>query len=114
MPGSDRDPSDERPVLAERTHDESTPASTAVVYAISAALDTDPIACSTDHGFTLYDHVDPEALDTLVSDDRDEGTVTVELALNDHLLRVTDTGCVRVLGPTDSDPGSDCESDSDE
>lgn len=108
MPGSNRDSSDEgRPVLAERRHDEATPASIAVVYAIAAALDTDPIECSTEHGFTLYDHVDPEALDTLLTDDRSDGTVTVELSLDEHLLRVTDTGRVRVLGPTDSPDESD-------
>ncbi|WP_226479449.1 HalOD1 output domain-containing protein [Natrinema amylolyticum] len=103
MPGSDRDPPDERPLLAERTYDETTPASIAVVYAISAALETDPIDCSTEHGFTLYDHLDPEALDALVTDDRRDGTVTVELSVNDHLLRITDGGRVRVLGPSEPD-----------
>ncbi|WP_222918665.1 HalOD1 output domain-containing protein [Natrinema sp. SYSU A 869] len=103
MPGSDRDPPGERPLLAERTYDDTTPASIAVVYAISAALDTDPIDCSTEHGFTLYDHLDPEALNALVTDDRRNGSVTVELSLNDHLLRVTDSGRVRVLGPSGSD-----------
>lgn len=101
MPGPDRDPSDERPVLVERSHDETTPASTAVVYAIAAALDADPIECTTEHGFTLYDHVDPEALDALMDANRQDGAVTVELSLNEHLLRVTDRGRVRVLGPTD-------------
>lgn len=106
MPGSDRDPRDDRPLLVERTYDETTPASITVVYAIADALDTDPIDCSTEHGFTLYDHLDPEALDSIVTDDRRGATVTVELELNEHLLRVTDTGQVRVLGPSDSDPSS--------
>ncbi|SEP96642.1 HalOD1 output domain-containing protein [Natrinema salaciae] len=109
MPGPDRDPLDERPILAERTHDETTPASIAVVYAVAAALDTDPLECSTERGFTLYDHLDPEALDALVTDDRRGGTVTVELELNDHLLRVTDTGRIRVFGPDDSDSSADSE-----
>lgn len=103
MPGPDRDPADERPVLAEQSHDETTPASIAAVYAVAAALDSDPIECTTEHGFTLYDHVDPEALDSLMGDDRQEESVTVELTLNEHLLRVSDGGRVRVLGPTDSD-----------
>ncbi|ELY64444.1 HalOD1 output domain-containing protein [Natrinema versiforme] len=106
MSGPDRDPADERPVLAERSHDETTPASIAVVYAIAAALDTDPIECTTEHGFTLYDHIDPEALDSLMGDDRREESVTVELRLNEHLLRVSDRGSVRVLGPTDADDDS--------
>lgn len=107
MSGSDRDPADERPVLAERSHDETTPASIAVVYAIAAALDTDPVECATEHGLTLYDHIDPEALDSLMGDDRQGESVTVELTVNDHLLRVSDRGCVRVLGPTDADEESD-------
>lgn len=112
MPGSDRDPPDDRRVIVERSHDETTPASIASIYAISAALDTDPITCSIDHGFTLYDHVDPEALDSLVTDDRSEGTVTVELSLNEYLVRVTDTGRVRVFGPSNSDSDSTSDSDS--
>lgn len=114
MPGSDREPPDDRPVLAEREHDDTTPPSIAVVYALSTALETDPVECSTEHGFTLYDYVDPEALDTLLADDRREGRVTVELSVNDHLLRITDTGRVQVLGPTDSDSDLDSSGDPDE
>lgn len=104
---TDRDPADERPVLAERAHDESTPASIAAVYALAAALDTDPVSCSTEFGFTLYDHVDPEALDALVTHDRRERTLTVELSLGEYLLRITDAGRVRVFGATDSDSERD-------
>lgn len=96
------DPPDGRPVLAERPHDERTPASIAAVYALAAALDTDPISCSTEFGYTLYDYVDPEALDALFAGDRSEGTVTVELSLDEYLLRITDAGCVRVFGAPDS------------
>lgn len=103
MSGPDRDPADgDRPVLAERTYDDATPASVATVYAISAALDTDPIDCTTELGFTLYDHLDPEALDTLVAQSDHHGAVTVELTLNEYLLRITDTGHVYVLGPSES------------
>lgn len=107
MTDPDRDPTDEeRPVLAERAHDETTPASIATVYAISAALDTDPIDCTTELGFTLYDYVDPEALDTLVTQTEQDNAVTVELSVNEYLLRITDTGRVRVFGPSESS-GSD-------
>ncbi|WP_254524068.1 HalOD1 output domain-containing protein [Natrinema caseinilyticum] len=102
MTGSDRNPSDERPVVAERTYDEMTPASTAVVYALAAALETDPIDCSTEHGITLYDYVDPEALDRLVTDDRSDSTVTVDVPVDEYVLRITNTGCVRVLGSAGS------------
>ncbi|WP_408958132.1 HalOD1 output domain-containing protein [Natrinema sp. 74] len=107
MTDSDRDPPNGRPILAERTYDETTPASIAAVYAIATALDTDPIECSTELGFTLYDHVDPEALDALVTHNQREGTVTIELSLEEYLLRVTDTGRVRVLGAADPSPESD-------
>ncbi|MFC6767737.1 HalOD1 output domain-containing protein [Natrinema soli] len=107
MSDPNRNPADDdRPVLAERTHDESTPASIATVYAISAALDTDPIDCTTELGFTLYDHIDPEALDALVTQTDRNGDVTVELSLDEYLLRITDGGRIRVLGPSES-AGSD-------
>ncbi|WP_226041835.1 HalOD1 output domain-containing protein [Natrinema sp. DC36] len=103
MSGPDRDPADDdRPVLAERTYDEGTPPSIAAVYAISAALDTDPIDCTTELGFTLYDHVDPEALDRLVTRTERAGDVTVELSLGEYLLRITNSGHVRVFGPSES------------
>ncbi len=107
MTDSARDPADDRPILAERTYDETTPASMAAVYALATALDTDPIRCSTDLGFTLYDHVDPEALDALVTHGHREGTVTIELSLEEYLLQVTDTGRVRVLGAAGSSTESD-------
>ncbi|SEV84465.1 HalOD1 output domain-containing protein [Natrinema salifodinae] len=110
MTGPDRDPSDDdgngdedddRSVLAERAYGGGTPPSIAAIYAITSALDTDPVDCTTDLGFTLYDYVDPEALDTLVTQDQRNGTVTVELSLDEYLVRVSDTGRVRVIGPAD-------------
>lgn len=107
MSDPNRDPADDdRPVLAERTHDEGTPASIATVYAISAALDTDPLDCPSELGFTLYDHIDPDALDALVTQTEHDSNVTVELSLDEYLLRITDGGRVRVLGPSES-VGSD-------
>lgn len=107
MSGPNRDPADDdRPILAERTHDEETPASIATVYAISAALDTDPLDCTSELGFTLYDHIDPDALDALVTQTERDGNVTVELSLDEYLLRITNDGRVRVLGPSES-VGSD-------
>lgn len=48
-------------------HDWSTtPPSVAVVTAIAAREDVDPLEVRTELG-TLYDHVDPEALDVLVT-----------------------------------------------
>ncbi|WP_254764589.1 HalOD1 output domain-containing protein [Natrinema marinum] len=107
MTGSDRDPTEDRPILAERTYDESTPASIAAIYALATALETDPISCSTEFGFTLYDYVDPEALNAIVTHDQPAGTVTVELSLEEYLLQITDTGRVRVLGASDSLPEPD-------
>ncbi|QLK26260.1 hypothetical protein HYG81_01150 [Natrinema zhouii] len=103
MSDPNRDPADgDRPVLAERAHDEGMPASIATVYAISAALDTDPVDCTTELGFTLYDYIDPDALDALVTQTEHDSSVTVELSLDEYLLRITDDGRVRVLGPSES------------
>ena len=49
-------------------HDWSTtPPSVAVVTAVAAREDVDPLEVRTELGSTLYDHVDPEALDALVT-----------------------------------------------
>lgn len=65
-------------------------------------LEIGSIDCSTEHGITLYDYVEPEALNTLVTDDRSDGAVIVEVPVDEYVLRITNTGCVRVLGSADS------------
>ena len=57
----------------------------ALVRAISVIENVDPMDSPTALGLILYDHVDPEALDRLVSADGDSSGVTVDLTLeNGH------------------------------
>ncbi|MCU4743402.1 HalOD1 output domain-containing protein [Natronoglomus mannanivorans] len=90
----------------EHTYDESTPASTAIVRAVAAAENVDPVDCPTDLEFTLYDHVDPEALDTLVAGRHGRGPLTVEFDVNRYHVEVDDTGRISIVKYGDGEPPS--------
>lgn len=82
------------PMRVEHRYDSDTPASIAIVRAIAVIENVDPMDSPTDLGITLYDHVDPTALDRLVSEGDGTGAVTVDLTLqNDHryAVRVRET-----------------------
>ena len=64
----------------------ATAPSQAVVEAVATVEETTPIALPRETGTTLYDHVDPEALDSLVGSDR---SGSVEVAFDIGSLRVT-------------------------
>lgn len=81
----------------EHTYDESTPASTAIVRAVAAAENVDPVDCPTDLEFTLYEHIDPEALDTLVDGRHDHAPLTVEFDVNQYHIKVEDTGRISIV-----------------
>lgn len=55
--------------------------SLAVVNAISSIENAEPI----DLSITLYDHINPEALDTLVIDD---SNITISFTLNEYRIRI--------------------------
>ncbi|USZ73525.1 HalOD1 output domain-containing protein [Natronosalvus halobius] len=82
--------------VVEHRCGESTPASIAVVQAIGAIEGVDPTEAPEELGFTLYDHVDPEALDAMVEDGSRTGGVTIEFSLEGHRVLITDTGLIRV------------------
>lgn len=87
------------PIHVECPYDDDTPPSIAIVRAIAVIEDVDPIDSPKTLGITLYDHVDPEALDRLVTATGSGDGVTVELTLrNDHryAVRIRDTGRVVV------------------
>lgn len=72
-------------------HDRSATApSTAIVEAIATAEGVDPVALATDEDTPLYDHVDPDALDTLVTDKRANG-VTLTVAIDGYSVRIART-----------------------
>ena len=73
----------------EHRYDSDTPASIAIVRAIAVIENVDPMDSPTELGITLHDHVDPTALDRLVSAADGNGAVTVDLTLhNDHRYAV--------------------------
>ncbi|MFD1565435.1 HalOD1 output domain-containing protein [Haloarchaeobius amylolyticus] len=87
-------------VRVEYRYDD-TPPSIAIVRAIAALEDVDPMESSADLGIVLYDQIDPEALDNFVAATTDRATVSVDLVLrNDrqYTVQIRDTGwiCVQV------------------
>jgi uncharacterized protein (UPF0264 family) len=67
-----------------------TAPSTVLVEAIAAVEDVDPVDQAADGGDPLYEHVDPDALDSLVTDQRPNG-LTMALNVNGYGVRITDT-----------------------
>ena len=68
-------------------HDWATTApSQAVVEAVATVEETTPVALARETGTTLYDSVDPEALDSLIGSDR---SGPVEIAFDIGSLHVT-------------------------
>ena len=90
----------------EHTYDAETPVSVAIVQAIAALENVDPVASPGNLGFTLYDHVDPTALDAVVGDGTGSGDVVVTFDVADYLVRVEDTGRL-VVDYSSADVGSD-------
>uniref|UniRef100_A0A7D5GJ94 Halobacterial output domain-containing protein n=1 Tax=Natrinema halophilum TaxID=1699371 RepID=A0A7D5GJ94_9EURY len=83
------------PRRVECRFDRDTPPSIAIVRAIAVIEDIDPTDSPTDLGITLYDHVDPAALDSIVTSGDTDSTITIDLTIrNDHQysIRVQDTG----------------------
>lgn len=82
-------------IRIEHHYDAETPPSIAIVQAIAALENVDPTAFSTDLGLRLYDHLDPEALNRLVTNDGGIAAVTVDLTLHDdqhYSVRIRDDG----------------------
>ncbi|MFC4544532.1 HalOD1 output domain-containing protein [Halosolutus amylolyticus] len=80
-------------------YDAETPASIAVIHAICALTDVDPIDAPTELGFVLYEHVDPNALDTLLADGTGDGDVVVSFEVTNgytYAVDVADDGRVVV------------------
>ena len=72
--------------------------STAVVEAVAAAADTDPI----DAEFTLYDNVEPDALDSLVDHALRRGRdgIRLEFPIAGYRVVITGDGAITVRANT--------------
>lgn len=73
--------------LVQRSHDwtETSP-SVAVLEAIAAVEGVSPTDLHTDHNITLYDSVDLEALDALLTHDSE---VTVSFTVDDYRVHIS-------------------------
>ena len=80
----------------EQTYDEATPASIAIIQAICAIENVDPTEGPAELGFTLFDHVDPDALDTVLADGSGDGETVIELTIDCYHVQVVDTGRIRI------------------
>lgn len=70
------------------------PPSIAIVHAIATLENTDPTALPAECGVRLSDHIDPEALDRLATDNSDVA-VTIELGLHAdyrYTVQIRDAG----------------------
>ncbi|NUB91344.1 hypothetical protein HTZ84_11445 [Haloterrigena sp. SYSU A558-1] len=81
--------------------DDRRPPSERVVEAVAAASGTSPL----DFEPTLYDAVDPEALDSLVRSGSDE--LRIRFRYGDRSVLITGNGRVDVSAPSEDDPSSE-------
>lgn len=83
----------------ECQYDADTPPSIAIVRSIAVLEDADPMESGPALGIRLHDHVDSEALDRLVTRNRDDVTLTIDLLLRDdhrYEVEICDTGQLTV------------------
>ena len=91
------------PVRVECRYDEDTPPSIGIVRVIAVIEDIDPMDSPTALGMTLYDHVDPVALDQLLSATSDVTGVIVNLTFHNghqYAVQIRDDGHLVVEKPT--------------
>jgi Halobacterial output domain 1 len=77
----------------EHPFDDETPPSVAIIQAIAIIENTQPMNLPDECEFTLYDHIDPEALDRLVTANT-RNDVTIDLYIqseHEYVVQVRDT-----------------------
>lgn len=84
------------PRVIDHTFDDETPASFAIINAVCALENVDPVNAPEELGFTLYDHIDPQSLDALIDSGGENGHVRLEFVVGDYHVRVEDTGRLRI------------------
>ena len=80
----------------EYTYDTDTPASIAIVLVISTLENVRASASPDELGFTLYDYIDPDALDTLVGDGCGDGDVVVDVQVGKYDVSIDNAGHIFV------------------
>lgn len=96
---TDDDATSDDTTIVRRDHDwAATAPSTAIVEAIAAAEGVDSVALATDEDTPLYEYVDPDALNALVTDQRANG-VTLTVTIGGYSVRIA--GTELTIEPTD-------------
>lgn len=91
--------SSDAPDSVEYEYDAETPASIAVIHAICALTDVDPLEAPTELGFVLHEHVDPGALDKLIGGGTGDGETVVSFEISNgktYAVDVSDDGCIEI------------------
>ncbi|MDS0476923.1 HalOD1 output domain-containing protein [Natrinema sp. 1APR25-10V2] len=90
-------PDSPSPDRVELTFDDDRPPSIAIIHAIAALEDTDPMESPAELGFRLYDQINSEALDRLFTNGEGIGDVLVDLCLyseDRYDILIRDSGLV--------------------
>jgi len=82
--------------IVQNTFDKETPASVAVIETICTIEDIDPAESASELDSILYDHVDPIALDKMVSSDTSSGTIRINFEFEAYEICVTNNGRIFV------------------
>lgn len=92
------------PIRVQWRFDSDTPPSLAIIRTIAAIENVDPVTSLTALGIRLHKHLNPEALDHLLSDRNGNTTVTIEFTLHNdqrYTIHLDDTGQLVVVKPTE-------------
>lgn len=98
-PAEDDFPPSGGSVVLEQEYDAETPASIAVVQAICTLEHLEPTTAVTELGFTLYEHIDPEALDMILTDGTGSGETVITFKVettDEYIVEITDTGTITI------------------
>ncbi|WP_290818814.1 HalOD1 output domain-containing protein [Halovivax sp.] len=74
--------------VTQRPIDDYPTVGAAVVDAIADAENVDPVALPADRGICLFDHVDPDALDTMVGERAARSDLRVAFSVGNYRVQI--------------------------
>lgn len=76
----------------QSSFEDGTPASVAIIETICSIEDIDPMMAPNELDSILFDHVDAEALDTLVDSENAPELIRIEFEFERYHVRITKSG----------------------